>query len=217
MREAVTALTTARTAYRWEIGGPDGKTYAVTGKGSHDFARKQGTLAVGLEGAARFEQVFTPKRLYIRGTAGEESVGWTFVDRAGIKSERLLKAPGNDPEFLLRQAAMGEHYQRLQVEDVAGVSATRYRGDLTHAALTLDMSAESRKKTDQMRDLLGSSIPATVDVWIDDRGRLVQVQMKLDLQGTVQSTTTLTLNGQGEPVKVHVPAGAVEGTASSLV
>jgi predicted small lipoprotein YifL len=217
VRAAVEGLTTARTAYRWEVGMPGSRTYALTGKGGHDFARKQGTLVVSLEDAARFEQVFTPQRLYVRGTTTTESADWMFVDRAGLKTERILKAPGNDPECLLRQVELGERYQRLTVDDVAGVSATRYRGELTQAALTLNMTTEARKKADQMRDMLGGTIPATADVWIDEQGRLVQLQLKMDIEGTILSTTTLTLTGQGEPVKVRVPADAAEADTSSLV
>ncbi|GGR36025.1 hypothetical protein GCM10010282_30560 [Streptomyces roseolus] len=172
---------------------------------------------MGLEDVARFEEVFTPERLYLRGTTTKESVDWTYVDRAGIKAERILKAPGNDPEFLMRQVLLGERYRRLAVEDVTGVSATRYQGTLTHAALTLDMSAEARKKADQMRDMLGGPIPATADVWIDQRGRLVRVRLRMDLEGLLKSTTTLSLTAQGEPVKVRVPVGAVEADTSSLV
>ncbi|MEU8759703.1 hypothetical protein [Streptomyces sp. NPDC048659] len=217
VRKAVEGVTTARTAYRWEVGQAGGKVYAVTGKGSHDFARRQGALVVSLEEVARFEQVFTPERLYIRGSAGAESVGWTFVDRAGVKGQRLLKTPGNDPEFLLRQVVMAEGYQRVAVDDVDGVSAALYRGMLPHAALTLDMADAARKQVDQMRDMLGAPIPVTADAWIDERGRLVRVRLEMDLQGSVRSTTELTLTGLGEPVKVKVPAGAVEGSASSLV
>ncbi len=217
VRAAVEGLTTARTEYRWEVGQTGGSTYALTGEGGHDFARKRGTLVVGLEDAARFEQVFTPKRLYLRGATKAESVDWMYVDRAEVKAERILKAPGNDPEFLLRQVLLGERYRQLAVEDVDGVSATRYQGDLTHAALTLDMSAEARKKVDQIRDMLGGAIPATADVWLDGRGRLVRVRLRMDLEGMLRSTTTLTLTGQGEPVKVRVPADAVEAETSSLV
>ncbi|MFE7512604.1 hypothetical protein ACFU8I_15515 [Streptomyces sp. NPDC057540] len=216
VRKSVEGLTTARTAYRWEVGKP-GATYALTGEGGHDFARKRGSVVVNLEGAARFEEVFTPERLYIRGTAGEESVGWTFVDRAGVRSERILKAPGNDPEFLLRQVVLGQDYRRLAEDDVAGASATRYRGLLPQAALTLDMSAEARKKVEQMREMLGGSIPATADVWIDGRGRLLRLRLEMNIEGVVRSTTTLTLSAQGEPVTVRVPVGAVEADTSTLV
>ncbi|MER8043075.1 hypothetical protein [Streptomyces sp. NPDC094032] len=217
VKAAVEGLTSARTAYRWEVGRPGDRAYAVTGKGGHDFRQKRGTLVVGIEDAARFEQVFTPERLYLRGGTKLESADWTFVDRSEMKAERLLKAPGNDPEFLLRQAVRAERYQRVGKEDLAGTSATRYRGELTHAALTLNMSADARKKVDQMRDMLGGAIPATADVWIDGRGRLAQVRLEMIIEGVIESTTTLTLTGQGEPVKVRVPAGAVAGAPSSLV
>ncbi|MFF9473479.1 hypothetical protein ACF1E9_12755 [Streptomyces roseolus] len=217
VRAAVEGLTTARTAYRWEVGQTGGSTYALTGEGGHDFARRRGTFAVGLEDVARFDQVFTPERLYVRGTTTKESVDWMYVDRAELKAERLLKAPGNDPEFLMRQVLLGERYRQLAEEDVAGAPVTRYQGALTHAALTLGMSADARKKVDQVRDMIGGPIPATADVWIDRRGRLVRVRLQMDLEGLLKSTTTLTLTAQGEPVKVRVPADAVEADASSLV
>ncbi|NML51711.1 hypothetical protein HHL19_22390 [Streptomyces sp. R302] len=206
---------------RWEVGQTAARTRspasALTGEGAHDFARTRGTLVVGLEDAARFEQVFTAERLYVRGTTAKGSVDWMHVDRAGVKAERILKAPGNDPEFLLRQMLMGVRYRRLAAKDVDGVSATRYPGELTHAALALGMSPEARKKVDQMRDMTGGTIPATADVWLDRRGRLMRVRLQMDLEGMLLSTATLSPSGLGEPVQVRVPADAVEAETSSLV
>ncbi|GAA2248401.1 hypothetical protein GCM10010232_39690 [Streptomyces amakusaensis] len=217
VRAAVEGLTTSRTAYRWEVAQPGDRVYVLTGRGGHDFARKQGTLVVSFEDAARFEQVFTPERLYIRGGTKKGSVDWMSVDRSGVKTKQLLKAPGNDPEFLLRQVIQTERYQRIGVDDVAGTSATLYRGALTQEALTLNMSPEARKKTDRMRDMLDGSIPATSNVWIDEHGRLVQVRLEMNIEGAIRSTTTLTFTEQGEPVKVRVPTGATAADTSPLV
>ncbi|MFJ9434620.1 hypothetical protein ACIRQY_33885 [Streptomyces sp. NPDC101490] len=216
VRAAVEALATARTFYRWEAGQTGGKAYVLTGKGGHDFTRRQGTLEVRLEDVARVEHVFTPERLYLRTTTKKESADWMFTDRSGIKAERLLKTPGNDPEFLLRQVVKAERYRKIGTEKVAGASTTLYRGELTHAALTLDMSAEARKKTDQIRDMLGGTIPATAEVWIDGRGRLTQLRLEMDLKATMRTTTTLALVGHGEPLKVQIPTDAAEADASHL-
>ncbi|MGW6538524.1 hypothetical protein ACWGBV_20445 [Streptomyces sp. NPDC055051] len=217
VRAAVAGLGTARTAFRWQVGAPDKSTYALTGEGRHDFARKRGTLEVGLEDAARFELVFTPKHLYMRGTTQKESVDWMSTKRAGIKAQRILKAPGNDPEYLVRQVAMGEKFERVGREDVAGTPTTHYRGALPHRALTLNMTEEAREKTDQLRDMLDGTIPATAEAWIDDRGRLVRIRLGMRIDGTIASETTLTFTEPGRPVEVVVPAHSVDLPSSAMI
>ncbi|MFF9148237.1 hypothetical protein ACF1BN_25630 [Streptomyces sp. NPDC014861] len=217
VRAAVAGLGTARTAFRWQVGAPDKSTYALTGEGRHDFARKRGTLEVGLEDAARFELVFTPKHLYMRGTTQKESVDWMSTERAGIKAQRILKAPGNDPEYLVRQVAMGEKFERVGGEDVAGTPTTHYRGALPHRALTLNMTEEAREKTDQLRDMLDGTIPATAEAWIDDRGRLVRIRLGMRIDGTIASETTLTFTEPGRPVEVDVPAHSVDMPSSTMI
>ncbi|KOX26948.1 MULTISPECIES: hypothetical protein [unclassified Streptomyces] len=213
-----TGRTTARTAYRTGIGTGTGPAYVITGEGAHDFARHRGTMAVGLARTARFEEVFTDERIYLRGTVGDEKLPWSYIDRADVEARHLLRPPGNDPAYVLEQAAMGERFERTGEEDLGGIRATRYRGLLTHAALTLRMTERAKGQGDRLRELMGGRIPATVEVWLDERKRAVRVRLALKVEGSVSSTTTLALTGLGEPVKVTVPtAEDAAGPDSALL
>ncbi|MFD4583977.1 hypothetical protein [Streptomyces sp. NPDC058434] len=212
-----TGRTTARTALRTELGTGAAPAHVISGKGAYDFARDRGTVSVGLATAARFEEVFAGGRVYVRGDAGDETMPWSYVDRDEVEARHILRAPANDPGYTLRQAAMGEKFEQVGEENLSGTPVTRYRGLLTHEALTLKMTKESRAKTDRMRDLLGGRIPATVEVWVDERNRAVQMRLSMKIEGTVSSVSTLTLTEPGTPVKVVVPsADAAESDASLL-
>lgn len=69
---------------------------------------------------------------------------WSYVDRDEIEVRHILRAPANDPEYTLRQAAMGEEFEQVGEENLNGTPVTRYRGLLTHEALTLQMTKETR-------------------------------------------------------------------------
>ncbi|MFJ9432586.1 hypothetical protein ACIRQY_23410 [Streptomyces sp. NPDC101490] len=64
--------------------------------------------------------------------------------------------------------------------------------------------------------MTGGAIPATAKVWIDGRGHLTEVRLEMDVEATIRTTTTLTLVGRGEPMKVRVPADAAEADTSRL-
>ncbi|MFE5941969.1 hypothetical protein [Streptomyces sp. NPDC056480] len=212
-----TGRTTARTSVRTELGKGSVPAYVISGKGAHDFAEHRGTVSIGIATAARFEEVLADGRVYIRGAAGDETMPWSYVDRDEVEARHILRAPANDPEYTLRQAAMGERFQQVGEEDLNGSAVTRYRGLLTHEALTLQMNKEMRAKTDRLRDLMGGLIPATVDVWVDSRKRAVQVRLSMTIEGAASSVNTLTLTELGRPVKVTVPAAeAAESDASIL-
>lgn len=61
--------------------------------------------------------------------------------------------------------------------------------------------------------MMGGEIPATAEVWVDQRRRAVRIRLSLDIPGSVSSITTLTLTDLGRPVKVTVPTA--EGTEES--
>ncbi|MFE6068792.1 hypothetical protein [Streptomyces sp. NPDC056525] len=212
-----TGRTTARTAVKTELGEGAVPAYVISGEGAHDFAKDRGTVSIGMATAARFEEVFADGRVYIRGSAGDETMSWSYVDRDEVEARHILRAPANDPGYTLRQAAMGEMFQQVGEEKLNGSAVTRHRGLLTHEALTLQMGKEVRAKTDRLRDLMGGRIPVIVDVWIDDRKRAVQVRLSMTIEGAASSVNTLTLTELGKPVKVTVPAAeAAESDASIL-
>ncbi|MGW2304106.1 hypothetical protein [Streptomyces sp. NPDC001809] len=216
---AATGRTSARTAVRTELGRGSGPAYVLSGTGVHDFAEDRGSVSIGLADAARFDEVFADGRVYVRGKAGGESMPWSYVDRADAEARHMLRAPANDPEYTLRQASMGERFERIGEigeEKLDGVAVTRYRGLLPHSALTLEMGEETRAKADVLRTYFGGRIPVTVDVWVDGRERAVRVRLSTTIKNVMSSVTTLTLTELGRPVKVVVPTGAAASDASVL-
>lgn len=131
---------------------------------------------------------------------------WSYVDRADVEARHTLRAPGNDPEYTLRQVAMSERFTRVGEEKLNGAPVTHYRGHLPHAALTLEMAEERRAMVDKLRTLLGGPLPASADVWVDGRKQVVKVRLSLNIEGVPTSVNTLTLTDLGKPVKVTVPS-----------
>lgn len=219
VRAALTATgrTSARTAHKTEISQAGGPVYVLTGEGAHDFARHRGRTTAALASAARFEEVFANGKVYLRGSAGDETVGWSVVDRGEVKARNLLRAPANDPEYTLRQAAMAKGFTRAGEEKLRGVATVRYRGLLPQQALTLEMEAERRKKIDQLGEMMGGALPVTADVWVDPQGRAAQLRLSLKIADQMSSVLTLTLSELGRPVKITVPTGATAADAADAV
>jgi len=206
VRAAVEALREDSAAFRQEVeleGG--GEVYGLTITGGFDFAADKGHLVVSLPGGAiaRSDQVFAGGRIYI--SAGEDT--WGVMPRDEAEAHYLLRAPLNDPEDVLRQIVAMREVTREGEESVHGVRAVRYRGMLDHKTVTLRMAPDVRTKIEQARDMLGSDLPVFADAWVDDRGRLVQTRMTVNMSGT-GGTVTMALSDIGEPVRVTVPQAA---------
>ncbi|MFF7363791.1 hypothetical protein [Streptomyces sp. NPDC008125] len=205
-----TGRTTARIAHRTEMGAGEGTTYLISGNGSYDFAHHRGTTNVSVASAARFDEVFTDGKLYMRGTTGAETMEWTAVDRSGVEAQHVLRSPANDPEYTLEQASMATDFTRTGPERVGSVPATHFRGQLPYEALTLKLAKKPLETTGKLRDLLGGEIFVPVDVWVDGQGRAVRIRMSLQMGATASSVSTLTLTELGRPVEVTVPHAEVE-------
>ncbi|MFI5807403.1 hypothetical protein [Streptomyces sp. NPDC051561] len=212
-----TGRSTARTAQKTELSQAGGPTYVISGNGAYDFAQDRGRTTVTLATAARFEEVFDGRKVYLRGTAGEETREWSAVRRSEVKARHLLRAPANDPEYTLRQTAMVKEFRKAGEESLGGIRAVRYSGALPHDALTLDMEAEQRGKIGKLRDMLGRDLPVTAEVWVDPQGRTRQIRLAMKFEGEMSSINTLTLTDLGKPVKVTIPAAATTVPSTDTV
>ncbi|MGW2282023.1 hypothetical protein [Streptomyces sp. NPDC001770] len=172
------------------MGAGGDATYVISGGGVHDFVHHRGTTTATIATAARFEEVFADGKVYMRGTAGADTVEWTAIERDGIEAQHILRSPANDPEYTLEQAAMATDFRRAGEEKAEGTPTTHYRGRLPYEALTLDMSQKSSKTAGTLRDMMGGDIPVPIDVWVDGQGRATRVRMSLELEGTVSSVST---------------------------
>ncbi|GAA5017893.1 LppX_LprAFG lipoprotein [Streptomyces siamensis] len=201
---------------RIEITG-DGSTYTLTVAGDFDFAADRGSIAVDFPGGGidHSEEVFADGKIYVSGTAGTDDGAWGVVARDKAEVHYALRAPLNDPEHVLRQVSAIRKVSKVGSETVDGVRAVRYRGVLSHAALTLRMADDVRDKMDQVRTSVGSDIPVFVDAWVDGKGRLVRTRMALNMSGS-GVTATMDLSDFGEPVKPKVPKAADTYPATSV-
>ncbi|SEE70733.1 hypothetical protein [Streptomyces sp. KS_5] len=210
VRAAVAALREDSAEFRQEIElEGEGQEYGLTVTGGFDFAADRGHLAVELPGGAidHSDQVFADGKIYISGVQGVGKDAWGVLLRDKAQAHYLLRAPLNDPEHVLQQIAAMREISREGEEKVQGVRAVRYRGIFNHRTVTMRMAPDVRTKTDQARDILGSDLPVFADAWVDDRGRLVQTRMSVNLSGA-QVTSTMALSDIGEPVRVTVPKAA---------
>lgn len=208
VRAAVAELGKGTARFHQEIVlEGDGEEYPMTVSGDFDFAGDRGNVAVDLPGGAisHVDEVFSDGHVYVSGLNGVGEDMWALVSRDAAEAHYVLRAPVNDPEHVLRQISQMRKVRREGEETVDGVRAVHYRGMLDHDTLTLRMAEDTRKKTDDARDLLGSDIPVFADAWVDDRGRLVRTRMEFGLAGA-RVTVTTVLSDLGEPVRVTVPA-----------
>ncbi|MFD8965891.1 LppX_LprAFG lipoprotein [Streptomyces sp. NPDC059568] len=210
VKAAVTATrkTSAHTKQTIDTSG-EGQTYRFTVTGGFDFARDRGRLSARLQQqpAVHVEEVLADGNVYIRGAADLDAKDWGVLPRAKAESHYALRAPVNDPEYLLQQISRMRNVSEEGTQTVEGVRITRYRGTLNHAALTYRMAADVRDKVDRTRELLDDGLPVFAEVWVDPQGRVSRTRTELNLAGA-QMTVTLSLLDIGKPVEVNAPTSA---------
>ncbi|MFF3491395.1 hypothetical protein ACFYWS_08595 [Streptomyces sp. NPDC002795] len=201
-----TRSTSAHTAQQVDLSAGT-RTFRISTTGGFDMAADRGELTVRMreQPAIEVREVFAGDDVHVRGASALDA-GWGTVPRAKATAHALLRAPLNDPEYLLGQIADLREVSDEGEETVGGVRATHYRGTLDHTTITRRLAADTRKKTDQLRDYLGEDIPVFADVWVDAKGRVVRARTALDLpQAGAKMKVTLNLSRLGAPVKVTVP------------
>ncbi|WP_225850647.1 hypothetical protein [Streptomyces sp. HPF1205] len=216
VRSAVAASrnTSARITYTIVTTG-QGATYTLTVSGSFDMASDTGALTVRFPGGAvdRMDEVFAGATVYLRayGVLGQK---WAKAAYDQVEAHSLLRAPANDPEFVLQQIAAMDQVSKATPATIDGVHTTHYTGALGLAPLTLRMAASERQELTAMKDALGS-MAADAEVWVDPAGRVVRTRTSYYLQNT-SVTATMTLSDAGQPVTVTVPTAAVAVPAASV-
>ncbi|MEV6776379.1 hypothetical protein [Streptomyces syringium] len=220
---AATAKSSARIDQKIEIRA-DGTNMALAVKGSIDMPGGKGRLTVNLssQGSGKtvsLDEVFTGGTVYFR--MPEEKNGdtsWRSLPRDKAESHYLLRSPVNDPEHVLRQVERMRGVSKVGEESVNGASTVHYRGKLDHETLTLRMAADRRAKFTEVRDKVGSDLPAVADVWIGRDGRIVRTRLDCAM-GVAGITATMNLTDLGKPVETPtvpedaaaVPPNAVGG------
>ncbi|MFE2723621.1 LppX_LprAFG lipoprotein [Kitasatospora sp. NPDC059327] len=202
---AATGRTSARVDQSVRLTNGD-TTYDLAVSGDFDLAADRGQLGVDLPGGAisHLDEIFADGQVYVRGSAGVPSGTWAAIDRDRTIAHALLRSPVNDPEHVLQQISTLGRVTRSGEEEVSGVRATRYDGMLTTDAVTLRLAPEIRSKLETYRSLSGSDLPIPAGVWVDPQGRVVKVQLTLDMS-PIHSVTTVAFSELGKAVKVTAP------------
>ncbi|MFD6288747.1 hypothetical protein [Streptomyces sp. NPDC060205] len=181
-------------------------TYVFAIGGAFDLAGDRGRLTVDLEdsGMDTVEEVFVGDTVYVRGSRTVAEGKWAAADRSEARTSYFLRSPLNDPEHLLRQMKAMRQVSEEGEEQVNDAPAVHYRGTIDHATATLRMTAKTRQGLDEAREKLGVDVPVYADVWVDAKGRAVQV--RLSYFGGLKAVTTMTLSDFGTPVKAQAPS-----------
>ncbi|MFF6916652.1 LppX_LprAFG lipoprotein [Streptomyces sp. NPDC012466] len=182
------------------------RTYVFAIAGAFDLEDDRGRLTVEFEdsGMDPVEEVFVGNTVYVRGSRVVGEGRWASAVRSEALTRYFLRAPLNDPEHLLRQVKAMRQVSMEGKDQVNGAPAVHYRGTIDHATATLRMTAETKRGLNDLREKLGDDMPVYADVWVDRKGRAVQV--RLSCFGGVKAMTTMTLSNFGTPVKAKAPS-----------
>ncbi|MEU6847703.1 hypothetical protein ABZ930_38170 [Streptomyces sp. NPDC046716] len=216
---AATRATSAHTDQRIVIDAGATGRYEIDVTGGFDLAADRGTLKVhmaGKPGQNEIDEVFADGKVHVSDLPQVDPGTWATMPRAKTESHYTLRAPVNDPEYLLQQIAGMSRTSEVGRETVGGVRTTHYRGTLDNTALTRRMASEVRAKTDEGRKILGSDLPVFADAWIDAEGRVTRTRTDMNLAG-VRITVTLNLTDHGTRVTAEAPEPAVPVTELSGV
>ncbi|MFI6860776.1 hypothetical protein ACIBKZ_12845 [Streptomyces sp. NPDC050421] len=219
VRTAVAAMQKSSARIDEEIlvgGGTDGgtDTFVVSIDGDFDWAGNRGRLGVGLSSpdspgkkSPRVDEIFHDGTVYVGGFSESEG-RWGSIRQDRAEAHYLLRAPVNDPRHVLEQVAQMREVKYLGEDQVDGMGADHYRGELGWETVTLRMAKDVRAQADVLQEMLGS-IPVHAEVWVDGSGRLVRTRLDW-ITGEVGSTVaTMNLTDHGKTVRTAVPAGGV--------
>ncbi|WUH95280.1 hypothetical protein OG900_37400 [Streptomyces sp. NBC_00433] len=191
----------------------NGSTYTLSVTGSFDMAADKGAITVRLPGGGidHMDEVFDGPSVYLRGLSNVRQK-WVKTARGEALAHYLLRAPLNDPEFVLQQIAAMSQVSKGAPATIEGAATTHYSGMLGQAPLTLRIAPTIREDVTAMSGDLGGT---DADVWIDPSGRVVRTRTFINLENT-SVTVTMTLSDIGRPVTVAVPTAEVAAPATSI-
>jgi hypothetical protein len=146
--------------------------------GSYDYVRRQGTMAVKLEGTqdagadAPTEARYFGDRHYV-GQEHEGRLYWVVEqeeDGVGYPDEEIVPGPGSDvdPKEALRVILAAGEEEELGREEVRGAETTHYRVELDPKDLSRELGG---------RALDEAAGRLTADVWADEANRVRRIRI----------------------------------------
>ncbi|MEU8893522.1 hypothetical protein [Streptomyces sp. NPDC048442] len=218
-----TKQSTARIDDRIRVTGM-GQDFTTTVKGTFDMKADRGRLKVSLaqtgtssDAAVPLDEIFHGNTVYFRmpeETNGD--TGWRSTSRDKAEVHSVLRAPLNDPEFVLRQVSMAHSFTAAGEQKVNGVRARHYTGKLNHKPVLLRMVKERREKVEEPMVKIGDRLPATADVWVTKDGLVTRILLVCDL-GSMKVSSTMNLTGLGKPVTVASPPKGAQAVPAASV
>ncbi|UXY32088.1 hypothetical protein [Streptomyces sp. HUAS TT20] len=180
----------------------DGKRTLLSIDGPFDLAHDRGKLFVHAGGPIeQLDQIFVGDKTYLSTRKDQ----WLVTDRSKAESHHLLRAPLNDPQYLLAQIAATTKVTKSSKDLVFGGAATHYRGVLGHHALTSRTAEETRDEiAGYLQDRKGALV--SVDAYVK-QGRLALVRLDFQMDDDF-AHVSLQLSDFGRPVEVTAPPSA---------
>lgn len=215
---AATAATTSRVSMTVTTGAP-GMWVTLTGTGAFDYAHARGWLRLGGPGFAVEERLIPPK-LYVKlpgGPLGAHGKPWLAATMSGPGSGAaapfLFAGPHAGPADLLTiLSGAGSGMRKLGNATIKGVRVTHYRVTVDAAKAVSRARPAAQPRLRSLLSLVkAKSFPA--DVWVDSRGLVRRIRVRLDLAGGGKpagavTTETVTFSDFGVPVQVSAPPAA---------
>jgi hypothetical protein len=187
---------------------------AITEKGAIDFARGTFTTAVGfgnggevLERRSTGAMLYTAER-HVGSQAGLGPVRWVATPLEPRREPVLSQSNEfTDPRSVFRAlAGLRAPVTRRGRVSIGGASASRYH-------VSTDLEAFLRPGGGRIEDASGyRRISASLDVWVDPRGRPLRVDATFtgsSPAGATTMSTVVSFTGYGSVVSVAAPTGAV--------
>jgi len=186
--------------------------YVLTISGWYDLQRDTGQLAVDFPGGAisHLDEVLTPDFLFFRakGMPNLPDGYWGSTPRDEVRAHYLLRSPGNEPEYVLRQVSeIKEAARMVRSEQVRGAPATRYSGLLPAETLVRGIAGRSQDQVAAVKAVLGEGGGAETDVWVDHHNRVVRVVIQIpgEAFGGMGVAVDMQLFGYGTAGRVTIP------------
>jgi hypothetical protein len=207
-----------------------GQGFSVHGTGTIDDRGRQGSMSLQVEGKTLSEIISRPYvYLEVPSGSGSSAPGgkpWlradisTFTQSFGGSS---LGSSSADPTQTLSFLKAAGTVEKLGVEDVRGVPATRYHAtvELARYPATVEPSERAAASTyvQTVKRITGSdTLP--IDVWIDGQSHVRRVALSLKLcspQGKIDEAIDMTLYDYGpQPAVEPPPASQVSDIGDRL-
>ncbi|WP_431775497.1 hypothetical protein [Streptomyces cucumeris] len=202
LREAV--ARTRRTSVRVEetITVRRGTEESIlTIKGPFDFARDRGELSVALPGDGRLKEIFDGGEVFLSPVRGLPRATWGAVERDRAEKHAPIRAPLNDPEYVLEQISQ---LHKVRYYGSAGTRAAyEYTGwlDFDTYLHRLDPKSDAMLKKPGPD---GSERFVQARVLVDKGGLLSRIDISA-LEMDLEISLAIDFSHHGTPVTVTPP------------